>query len=71
MFRINEIVDEIEDMLYDGYTVNEVVTQLKVPFEWVEEVKTRMFQEANQDFFVTQEVAEEDNLSILEEYNDY
>lgn len=70
MFKIDEIVDEIEDMLYDGYTVNEVANKLMVPFNWVQEVKNFIFQKANEDFFVTQGVTDGENLSIIEEFSD-
>jgi hypothetical protein len=70
MNRIKEIVDEIEDMLYDGYTVNEVANKLIVPLDWAQEVETFLFQKANEESFVTQGVTDGENLSIIEEFSD-
>lgn len=50
MSKIDEIVNEIEDMLYDGYTVDEVAIKLLVPLNFVEEVKKFIFQKANEEF---------------------
>ena len=70
MNRIKEIFDEIEDMLYDGYTVDEVANKLIVPLDWAQEVETFLFQEANEESFVTQGVTDGENLSIIEEFSD-
>jgi hypothetical protein len=69
MIRINEIVDEIEDMLYDGYSTLEVANKLMVPIDWVMEVNNFITRSANEDSFVTQEVTNDENLSIIEEYD--
>ncbi len=70
MNRIKEVVDEIEDMLYDGYAVDEVANKLAVPLNWAQEVETFMFQKANEESFVTQGVTDGENLSIIEEFSD-
>ena len=70
MNRIKEIFDEIEDMLYGGYTVDEVANKLIVPLDWAQEVETFLFQKANEESFVTQGVTDGENLSIIEEFSD-
>lgn len=42
MARMSELMIDVEEMLRDGFTADEVATKLGVPFQWVKEVEYAM-----------------------------
>ena len=42
MARMSDLMINIEEMLRDGYSIEEVAKQFGVPFEWVKQVDFAM-----------------------------
>lgn len=64
MSRMSNMVLEIEEMLYNGHTPEEIAESLSIPVRWVFEVETNMseFSEPN-DGFLSDAEADADALA--------
>lgn len=63
MSRMSEMIIEIEEMLWNGYTAEEIAKTLNVPIEWVNDTEKRMFSEPEYDPFLSDAEADADALA--------
>jgi hypothetical protein len=61
---MSDVMIEIEDMLIDGYTIDEVKNTLCVPREWIVEVQEFMATAVNETRFLPENEAIANGLNI-------